>query len=250
MTTRFKQSIRPPLFRWWGPVLILLALIRPAGAAVTIDAVYVAAIGNGLNPTDPAWSQATATTVALDSVIGPTGVPQLLPTAQWRYLQVRAIHNGNQIFFRYEWADGTNNLSVADTPLFADAVAMEIPFTVSSSIAMGNQREPVNILYWRADLVKPENLVSGGAGTVQKSPDSEALPISHSQSRTALPGSWTVIIQRPLQGTYNPPAQSGNLVTLNRGGNYRICFAQWDGAQEERNGLKMVAGSWQTLQVH
>lgn len=238
--------------------LVVTVLIPPLlhdaeGASVTITSRFTVTIANGLNPGDPAWSGATQYTVALDSLIGPTGVPQLLPSSRWRYLKVKSIHNGTDIFFRYEWTDTTTNDSVADAPTFADAVAMEIPFVTPSTVAMGNQREPVNIIYWRANAPAEsppgtfgqiQNIVSGGTGTVQTSPDSALLPIVHSQTRTG--SIWTVIIQRPLSGA---ASTAGNMVTLARAKSYRICFGQWDGAQEERNGLKMVAGSWQVLFV-
>jgi DMSO reductase family type II enzyme heme b subunit len=148
------------------------------------------------------------------------------------------------------------DVSETDAPLFADAVALEIPYNAtSSSIAMGNQFEPVNILFWRANARgsaagtgQVQNIVSGGAGTVQKSPDSDALVASQviAYSQTRAGGSWTVIIKRPLSGTASP---AGNIAALTRGKNYRITFAQWDGGNQERNGVKMVAGSWQTLFV-
>jgi DMSO reductase family type II enzyme heme b subunit len=92
-------------------------------------------------------------------------------------------------------------------------------------------------------LGHPQNIVAGGAGTVQTTPDSDLLPIIHSQSRSA--SGWVVIIQRPLVNA----SANGNMVTLARAKSYRICFAQWNGAFQERNGTKMVAGSWQTLFV-
>lgn len=251
MKARFKNLAKALSLALVLAAVMLPSLSQPAsGAVVTIQARYVASIANGLNPADTAWT-GTQYTVALDSIIGPTGVPQLLPSSQWRYLKVRAIHNGTDIFFRYEWADTTASTLVDDVPKFADAVAMEIPFVNPSTVAMGNQREPVNIIFWRADmedpltpgLGHPQNIVAGGAGTVQTSPDSDLLPITHSQSRVGT--TWTVIIKRPLVNA----SASGNMVSLARSKSYRICFAQWDGAKEERNGLKMVAGSWQTLFV-
>ena len=91
-------------------------------------------------------------------------------------------------------------------------------------------------------LGQPQNIVAGGIGTVQEGP--EDLPISHSQVWAN--GSWTVIIKRPLSGAASP---RGNMVTLAQGGNYQITFAQWEGGNLERDGVKLVAGSWQTLLI-
>ncbi len=253
------------IYRYLILALVLTALVLPVvyqaeGASVTITSRFVASIPNGLSPADPAWTQATQMTVTLDSLIGPAGVPQLLPSSKWRFLKVKSINNGTDIFFRYEWTDATTNDSVADAPTFADAVAMEIPFITPSTVAMGNQREPVNIIFWRANTPvgspagtfgQIQNIVAGGTGTVQTSADSALRGITHSQTRVGT--SWIVIMKRPMLGpavdTQNPPQAPGNMVTLARAKSYRICFGQWDGAQEERNGVKMVAGSWQILSI-
>jgi DMSO reductase family type II enzyme heme b subunit len=220
-----------------------------AHAAVTIRALRVGGPANGLDPNAAAWSAATEYTVTLDTVISATGIPQPLPSSKYRYLKVKAIRDNTDIFFRLRWTDSTQDNSVADTTLFADAVALEIPYSANSSIAMGNQFQPVDILYWRADLGdpvtglgRPQNIVAGGAGTVQKSPESDTLPTGFSQGYAA--GAWTVVMQRPLSGA---PWPSGDLVTLNPGGTYRITFAQWDGGNKERDGVKLVAGSWQAV---
>ncbi len=234
--------------------LVVMILLSPSAGrcAITITAMRVSTIANGLDPNDPAWAAVPQYTVALDTVITAAGAPQLLPSSKWRFLRVKVMHNGTDVFFRFQWPDATQDTSVADGPLFADAVALEIPFNANaSSVAMGNQFEPVNIIFWRADLPNPQNIVSGGAGTVQKSPDSDGPPalVSHFQQWNA--GAWTVVFKRAMTG---PAVDStgkspGNMVTLLRGANYRITFAQWDGGNQERNGVKLVAGSWQTLFV-
>lgn len=255
---------------------LLTAMVVPspgeAGTPVTIRAARVAGIGNGLDPNNSAWNSATQYTVTLDTVISAAGVPQLLPSSKYRYLKVKAIHDGVTIFFRYQWTDSTANASVGDAPLFADAVAMQIPFRSGySSIAMGNQNTcwfgqvvditrcgAVNIHFWRADLPNPQNIVAGGAGTVQRTPDSDGDPnatppisplVTHSQSWAG--GSWTVILKRPMTGPLLDANgfAPGNLVTLAPNKYYQITFGQWDGGNEERNGVKLVAGSWQTLYV-
>lgn len=255
------------IVRWLSLTFLLTVLLVPclseSASAVTITVKNLASIGNGLDPADPAWSQAVQATVNLDTVISTAGVPLLLPSSKWRYLRVKAIRDATNIYFRYQWTDTTQDLSVGDAPLFADAVAMEIPFEKNgqptpSTIAMGNQFEPVNIIFWRADLPHPQNIVAGGGGTVQTSPDSDGppplppLPITHSQNYNAAAKTWTVVIKRPLSGA---ASIRGNMVDLipravnAAKGYYRICFAQWDGGNQERNGVKLVAGNWQTLYI-
>lgn len=245
------SSSRPRGAMVLGLVLATLAWSSIGQAAVTIGARLVSGNFDGLDPRDPIWSTATQHRVALDTTITATGVPQLLPSSKFRYLKVKAIHNNTDIYFRFEWRDGTRDESVVDTPLFADALALQIPYSANSSIAMGNQMQPVNMLFWRADLGdpatglgRPQNIVAGGAGTVQTTPDSETLPTAFSQTWTNR--NWTVVIRRPLSGT---SSANGNLVNLIPGTNYRITFGQWDGRNQERNGVKLVSGSWQTLSI-
>lgn len=237
-----------------GLGLALLTLVlswtgEPAMGAVTIKATLQSGFANALDPADAAWTSVIQYNVVLDTVISATGIPQKLPSSKWRILKVKAMHDGADIFFRYEWTDPTADTSVADTTLFADAVALQIAYGANSSIAMGNQFQPVNILFWRADLPRLQNIVSGGAGTVQTSPDSDVLLLEHSQNRAGT--SWVVVMKRPLLGpaTDSQGKSPGNLVTLASGKYYRTTFAQWDGGNEERNGVKLIAGSWQTLYV-
>lgn len=235
--------------------LVLAAAFWPAAgqAAATIRAQLVSGAAAGIDPNATVWTGVTEYTVTLDTVISATGTPQLVPSTQFRSLQVKAIHDNVNVYFRLRWTDATKDVSVGDSLLFADAVALEIPYSANAaSIAMGNQFQPVDILYWRADLGdpvtglgQPQNIVAGGAGTVQTSPDSESLPTVTSQVYAG--GAWTVVMQRPLSGA---PWPSGDLVTLTPGGTYRITFAQWDGRAKQRGPVKLVAGSWQTLIVN
>ncbi len=257
MSARERHPTRPRRLVSALLALTLAALLPVAAAAapVTIQVRFNGSAG-GLNPADAAWNTATQYYVALDTVISTAGVPQLLPRTKWKYVLVKAYRNATDAFFRYQWADPSADADVSDTMLFSDAFAMEIPYGLNSSIAMGNQFEPVNILFWRADLPNPQNIVAGGAGTVQTSPDSGGPPpatpplITHSQAWAN--GMWTVVIRRPLSGAASP---QGNLVELvprsvnPQRGVYRICFAQWDGGNQERDGVKLVAGSWQTLYI-
>ncbi|MCU0836434.1 MAG: ethylbenzene dehydrogenase-related protein [Chromatiaceae bacterium] len=245
------------------PIALVAATLiglLPATAAVaaTIQAPLKTAT-DGLDPNATVWSTVPQYSIALDTVISTAGVPQILPKAKWKYVLVKAYQDGTDIYFRYQWPDPVPDMDVSDTGLFADGFAMEIPYGLNASIAMGNQFEPVNILFWRADLANPQNIVAGGAGTVQTSPDSDdadmdpatqpPVPLSvHSQSWVN--GRWTIVIKRPLSGDIST---NGNLVALvprsidSTKGNYRITFGQWDGGNHERDGVKLVTGSWQTL---
>ncbi len=219
----------------------------PGGGGMTsITAAYVPS-SISLSPSDPAWGAATAATVTLVRYIDYVSnadtndtMCMMLGSAINRAVTVKVVHNGSDIFFRYEWSDSTADATVNDTPKFADAFAMEIPYSGSggTALAMGTQSGPVNIVFWRADLMQPQNIVAGGIGTPQPSPDAQNL--LHYQGWGN--GKWTVIVSRPLTGA------SVNQVTLSRGTSYRVAFANWNGSALDRNGRKAISG-WNTLAI-
>lgn len=69
-------------------------------SAVTIKAQLVKGAFNGFDPNDAVWRKGTEYNVALDTTITATGVPQPIPSSKFKYLKVKAIHNGTDLFFR------------------------------------------------------------------------------------------------------------------------------------------------------
>lgn len=264
MTTRFLQSCFKVLIAF--AVVIVLNAPYDAGARSMsggggggmgggITAVYIPG-ASGLDPNDSSWNQAQAATITLARFIdfvedgGGMGGGGMMDNCMQmgqainRPISVRSVHNGITIFFRYQWADATADTIVNDNNLFGDALAMEIPYNGGgggmggTSLAMGTQTEPVNIIFWRADLSKPQNIVGGGIGTPQPSPDAQNLQRYQNWSN----GTWTVIVSRPMAGA------SDNQVTLVRGASYSVAFANWDGSDKNRNGRKAFS-NWQTLTI-
>ncbi len=224
------------------------------GGGGNVTAVYVAG-ADGLDPGDTAWNQATVSTITLSRFIdyaedggggmgGMDGMCMMMGISIDLPVAVSAVHNGSTIFFRYEWADASADTVVDDTNLFADALAMEIPYSGGggmmggTSLAMGTQTEPVNIIFWRADLAKPQNIVAGGIGTPQPSPDAQNL--QHYQDWNN--GYWTVIVSRPMNGALD------NQITLVSGASYSVAFANWNGSDKNRDGRKAFS-NWQTLTI-
>lgn len=195
-----------------------------------------------LNPEDPVWQNALEATIIFSRRLNEAGARTTFFPDEIRQAKVKALHNGTDIFFFYRWNAATENNSVADYPVFADAIAMEIPLFVEESIlCMGAMDKPVNIIFWRADLPGPENIVAGGMGTPQISPDEASRNIRHYQKWKN--GIWNVIITRPMA------AASENQVSFMRGRNYRIAFAYWKGgAYAERGGHKIIS-DWQYLSI-
>lgn len=210
-------------------------------ALKVITAVYVSG-SITLDPADPAWSGSPEATIDFSRRLNEAGARTTFLPDEIRHAKVKAVHNGTDIFFFYQWNAVAENNSVADYPIFADAFAMEIPlFTEDSPLWMGAMDKPVNIIFWRADLPMPENIVAGGMGTPQISPDEASQNIRHYQKWEN--GTWNLIITRPMAQA------SENQVSFIRGRTYRIAFANWKGgAYAERGGHKIVS-EWQNLSI-
>ncbi len=206
-----------------------------------ITAVYVSG-SISPDPTNQAWIDSPEAIIDFSRRLNEAGARTTFGPDEIRHAKVKVVHNGTDIFFFYQWNAVTENNSVADYPIFADAFAIEIPlFTEDSPLWMGAMDKPVNIIFWRADLPKPENIVAGGMGTPQISPDEGSQNIKHYQKWEN--GTWSLIITRPM-------AQSSeNQVSFIRGRNYRVAFANWKGgAYAERGGHKIVS-EWQNLSI-
>ena len=216
-----------------------MATPQPGDASKTITAVHIA---GSIAPDSLAWEKVPGTLISFSRRLNEAGARTTFLPDEIREVKVKAAHNETDIFFFYQWNAAAENNSVDDYPIFADAFAMELPLlTEESPLWMGAMDKPVNIIFWRADLAKPENLVAGGMGTPQTSPDAASQNIRHFQKYEN--GAWNVIISRPLASA------SENQVSFIRGRSYRIAFANWKGgAYAERGGHKIVS-EWQNLYI-
>ncbi len=175
-----------------------------------------------------------------------------VPPTPDRSIDVRAVVSGSDICLFFKWADATKNPDVNDVPRFADAVAVQWPFvqTCPESYHMGalpGETCGVNIIFWRADLAKPQNITGVGPGSTQISPDSSPYNPLTAMDKNVLPiqgfskwdvGFWTVVIKRPLAGV------GPNMVSFTSGTTYPIAFAQWDAFYREVNGRKYFSDDW------
>lgn len=216
-------------------------MATPGDASKTIMAVHIPG-SIAIDSKDGAWEKAPETIIYFSRRLNEVGARTTFLPDEIREVKVKAMHNGTDIFFFYQWNAARENNSVDDYPIFADAFAMEIPlFTEDSPLWMGAMDKPVNIIFWRADLAKPENIVAGGMGTPQTSPDAASQNIRHYQKWED--DTWSMIITRPMA------AASENQVSFIRGRIYRIAFANWKGgAYAERGGHKIVS-EWQYLYI-
>lgn len=241
---------------------------------------------SGPIPTDPlaaTWNMVTAVEIPVpreydhpdeDDPILPPQDPELRP--EFKQLYVKSLNNGSEIFFHFEWRDETEDTTVADPPLFADGVALQVPFSGEvlptpidpvtgepvidpvtglpevADIHMGDPDNPVNILFWRADFSKVQNATGAGEGTVQITnvqinPDTgevgeSDLNIVHEDRWRGR--RWLVVMGRPMQAE-----DAETQANFTAGTTLPIAWSMWDGNFRERNGNKYANGDWDKLVI-
>jgi hypothetical protein len=131
--------------------LFIAATVATAQPA-TPDEVRVVFLRDGVlaSPTDDEWNAVPETTYAL--------MPQLITVPNGggsvSRVSVRAIHDGEELAFRLQWADSSPDRGVGvDT--FRDAAAIGFPVgrpTTVPSPFMGDAEHPVVIWQWAADF--------------------------------------------------------------------------------------------------
>lgn len=234
-------------------------------------------------PWDGFWDAVPSADVPLSAqtLTPPNGGRGLTMTA-------RAVHDGGSLYVLVEWSDTTPDRSVGRTQDFSDAAAVQFPESATTQVpafCMGDPTAGVNIWHWRAawqrDVTKAtapavadrypgavvdeypfaddpvfapgtalenpvsdaartsaaDNLVAGGFGSL--TPDPLADVHGWGEWRD---GRWRVVFSRPLA-----VGRDGN-VELHTDTWTDMAFAVWDGAADERDGMKSVA-NFVTLDV-
>lgn len=154
-------------------------------------------------------------------------------------VSVRGVHNGELLYFHLAWEDATADDGIRDTDQFADAAAVMFPvFSEASLQSMGSPQAPVNVWYWRPDLEAPYSITAQGTGTTRRNLDPNL-----SASGTYRAGGWSVVIRRKLWSAV-PETMS-----LAPGANGKVGFAVWQGANQERGGLKAVTLDWLPMEI-
>jgi len=124
------------------------AIVAPTG----IRAVRVAEAGPSLGPDASAFEKAPQLAVAL---IAQTVVVPRNAEAAVDEVTVRAVHDGDWLSLLLEWRDETVNNSMGIGE-FEDLIAIQFPQTpgpgVRPNIMMGDARNAVTILQWRAGM--------------------------------------------------------------------------------------------------
>jgi DMSO reductase family type II enzyme heme b subunit len=158
-----------------------------------------------------------------------------------RLLKVQAAHNSQDLLLRLEWADDTRNTDYGDGSVFPDAAG--VLFTLNGDAplqTMGSDKQPVNAWFWRANFPEGEaqDIVARGAGTVSKAPKSKVQAQGAHKD-----GRWQLVFARPLAGGGKEAVSfSGKKAP-------KIAFAVWEGASQERAGLKSFSREWRELTI-
>jgi len=150
------------------------------------------------------------------------------------------LHNGQLIAARVEWSVPTPAVSTRGPDEFADACAVILPFVRDAPlITMGSVDQWVNMWLWRADSVGPFTVTAAGLGTTQRIQDGvlEAKGIYRD-------GRWHVAFVRLLA-----PGTSQDHVSLKPGTPWQVSLALWQGANQERAGLKSFSPGWMPLEI-
>ncbi|MBA3034627.1 MAG: chlorate reductase subunit gamma [Gammaproteobacteria bacterium] len=209
--------------------------VQAAPAAKTIRVLTTTGV-DATMPDAAIWKKAPATQVNLQPAFpGHGSIVGIPATTQ---LVAQAVRTGDRIFIKLVWSDSTVNTEIKDTAQFVDGAAVQFPVNGKATTIsfMGDAQNPVNVWHWRADG-RTENLMARGFGTAM------AVPFEGLRSASVRTDSgWAVVLTRPLRVKKNEGASLQNRKTV------PIAFAAWDGANQERDGLKAVTLEWWQLQ--
>jgi len=196
-----------------------------------------------LDPGSSEWAQAPETVVPMQQT--PAGAqPSVYARDAWqnrpygRVPQVRArtLHNGTNIFFRLEWDNPTPSNEIRDINVFADACGILLPIRGDALISsMGSPEQPVEAWRWRADQPNSALKVTAtGLGTARRQGADSLQAQSVWQD-----GRRIVVITRAFA-----PSSPGESAPLKPGSAAKIGIAVWEGANQERAGIKAFSGTW------
>ena len=203
-------------------------------------------------------------------------------------MSARAVNDGTNLYVLVEWQDPSAERSVGKTEDFSDAVAVQFPAVAGTQVpafCMGDPTATVNVWQWRAawqadvargfqgdlkdrypnsavdeypfgddpvfypgratgnplsvmDRATPvDNLVAAGFGSLTADPFAAVNGWGEWRD-----GRWRVVFTRPLQ-----VGREGN-VELYKDTWTDVAFAVWDGAAQERDGIKSV-GNFVALDI-
>ncbi|HEY4716000.1 MAG TPA: ethylbenzene dehydrogenase-related protein [bacterium] len=149
-------------------------------------------------------------------------------------VNIKAAHNGTDIFFMLQWDDDTLTTKPTAEAPFIDAVGVIIPFKNDAPhniiVTMGSEAYKVNVWYWRSDEPdKPRNVWAQGIGTTVTTKQSFVFSRGKWENNK-----WSVVIGRKM----SLPEQKDDAVQLTPNMKTLLSFGVWDGGNKERGGIK------------
>jgi DMSO reductase family type II enzyme heme b subunit len=213
-----------------------------------MKAAYLAGkkLADFIETDSPLWSQTvaakfplTAAPLAMQPTEGVKAQWQGRPYGLIKQVQIAALHNGEHLAIRLEWASPNANQKINDNDQFVDAAGIMFP-SVSGAplLLMGSAQAPVDICYWRADQAqRGQIIVAHGIGTSNSVDKLTAVcRAKHNEGR------WQLVIARPLSiNSQHPQAQ------LRVGEKTPYGVAIWEGGNQERAGIKSIGISTEDL---
>ncbi|MBI2890844.1 MAG: hypothetical protein HYY13_08665 [Nitrospirae bacterium] len=206
-----------------------------------------------LSPASAVWGRVPGTRVVLEPSPlenQPSAYVRALPPRHGKIheIEVRALHNGESLFFHLAWTDPNQDTTPTDAHPFPDAAAVMMPLPEAAemvfegdAISMGADNIPVNAWLWRPDFgEQAKNVTARGFGTSKRSADG-GISARSEYAR----GRWAVVFGRALKPQLGPEESA----PVTAPGKTLVAFAVWEGANNERAGLKAVSPKWITLEV-
>jgi DMSO reductase family type II enzyme heme b subunit len=158
-------------------------------------------------------------------------------------VDVRVLHNGRKLNVRLEWADASADTEIKDLDQFVDGAAVMFPLAQAShAITMGDELNPVNAWFWKADAAEPHDVLAHGFGTSRRRP---AAATGLRAASAYAKGRWHVVFQRSLR----PASGLDDQVAFKPATPIGIAVALWEGSNRERAGQKSISGDWTPFEL-
>ncbi len=141
---------------------------------------------------------------------------------------LEAVQEGDNWTITVSWPCPTPVSDISnDTNLFTDAAAIMVPTTDNTSwITMGDPKNPMEAVLWRANKDKLTKVDAKGFGSTVRSNAPESWTAKSKYEN----GTWTVIYS--IKGWAPLDTQK------------RVALAIWRGSDQDRGGLKSVTSDW------
>ncbi len=159
------------------------------------------------------------------------------------YIYATPARTSDRMYVRLRWRDDSRDV-VTSSSRFRDAAALQFSLgdDITSYIMGNGPDEAVNIWYWRSDNGTVQNLGAGGPGSTTMLDNQPVSGAAHYIERDGDPNEWTVVMSRPIP-------VSGDYEVSFRRETVPMAFAVWQGAEDQRDGLKSVSDGWVLLDM-